>query len=62
MDDLERLLATNENWMLGPWLERAKFWGKLEDNKNDWVWEFNARNQITLWGPKVIQNIFTEFS
>jgi hypothetical protein len=28
MDDLDLLLSTDKNWMLGPWLERAKKKGK----------------------------------
>lgn len=35
--------------MLGPWLEQAKSLGKTEMEKK--LYEFNARNQITLWGP-----------
>merc|ERR1719499_3013906 len=46
MDDLDDLLSCDKNWMLGPWLERAKSWG--DDPR---MLEFNARNQITLWGP-----------
>jgi len=46
MDDLDTHLSCDENWLLGPWLERAKAWGESPE----WL-EFNARNQITLWGP-----------
>lgn len=47
--DLDQLLATDSRFMLGPWLEQAKSLGKTEMEKK--LYEFNARNQITLWGP-----------
>ena len=35
--------------MLGPWLEAAKALATNEEEAR--LYEFNARNQITLWGP-----------
>ena len=49
MTDLDTLLNTNEYWMLGEWIEMARKHGTNEEDQ-DW-WEFNARNQVTLWGP-----------
>ena len=47
--DLDRLLQTNKHFLLGSWLEAAK---SLATNENERLqYEFNARNQITLWGP-----------
>lgn len=41
------LVSSNENFLLGRWLERAKACGKNEFEKR-WF-EFHARNLITLW-------------
>jgi len=49
INDMETLLNSNENFLLGNWLEAAKAYGTTEDEKK--LYEFNARNQITLWGP-----------
>uniref|UniRef100_A0A1A9WWC2 Alpha-N-acetylglucosaminidase n=1 Tax=Glossina brevipalpis TaxID=37001 RepID=A0A1A9WWC2_9MUSC len=49
-DNLEEILGTNVNFLLGPWLEDSK---KFSNNINEQkLFEFNARNQITTWGPK----------
>jgi len=49
LKDMNKVLATNKNFLLGPWLESAK---ALATNKQEArLYEFNARNQITLWGP-----------
>ncbi|KAL1509052.1 hypothetical protein ABEB36_003853 [Hypothenemus hampei] len=47
--DLESILATNKAFLLGPWLEAAK--NSANDSNEAKLFEFNARNQITLWGP-----------
>ena len=49
LEDLDRILATNKNFLLGPWLESAK--AMATDSQERKLYEFNARNQITLWGP-----------
>eukprot|EP00300_Choanocystis_sp_HF-7_P024069 c25466_g1_i1.p1 GENE.c25466_g1_i1~~c25466_g1_i1.p1 ORF type:complete len:842 (-),score=191.56 c25466_g1_i1:50-2575(-) len=48
-DDMEALLSCDVNYLLGHWIESARQWGDTDDEKN--ALEFNARNQITLWGP-----------
>ena len=49
LKDLETILTTNENFLLGRWLKSAK---ALATNKQERkLYEFNARNQLTLWGP-----------
>lgn len=50
--DLDRLLASNENFLLGKWIKSAR--SSVEDASKD-LYEFNARNQITMWGYQ--QNI-----
>lgn len=47
--DMERLLATDRRFLLGVWLESAKKIAVTE--KESTQYEYNARNQITLWGP-----------
>ncbi|CAK1589005.1 unnamed protein product [Parnassius mnemosyne] len=46
MNDMETILATNNDFMLSSWLAAAR------DASNGMsFFELNARNQITLWGP-----------
>jgi len=51
--DLEELLASNENFLLGVWIESSKQTGSTPQHQANR--EFNARNQLTMWGPD--QNI-----
>lgn len=47
--DLDKLLNTHKDFLLGRFLSQA-----IETATNDFEWkqyEFNFRNQITLWGP-----------
>ena len=46
--DLDSLLATRREFLLGNWLEPAKKWAANEKEAN--LYEWNARNLITLWG------------
>ena len=48
-NDIDQLLATDRYSLLGNWLESAKSYG--DDVASKMNLEFNARNQITLWGP-----------
>ena len=49
LQDLESVLSNNKNFLLGIWLESAKALAANEDERK--LYEFNARNQLTLWGP-----------
>lgn len=49
-DDLELILASGKNFLLGTWLENAKSLATNDAEKQ--FYEYNARNQITLWGPR----------
>ena len=46
---MDELLGTRREFMLGPWLADAKRWATNDDERK--LYEWNARNQITLWGP-----------
>ena len=36
--------------LLGRWIEMARAWGQTPAEKD--LMEFNARNLVTLWGPR----------
>lgn len=48
--NMNTLLATRKDFLLGPWLADARSWGKTKAEKD--LYEFNARDLITLWGDK----------
>ncbi len=50
MADLDELLATRREFLLGCWLEDAKRWGDTEAERARCQW--NARRVLTFWGDK----------
>jgi len=48
IDDIDKLLATRQDFLLGPWVADARKWGITDQEKA--VYERNAKNLITLWG------------
>ena len=50
MDDMDELLATRKDFLLGKWIADARSCGADENEKK--LYELNARNVITLWGDK----------
>jgi alpha-N-acetylglucosaminidase len=48
--DLDELLGTQGHMLLGKWIGAARAWGRTDEEKS--LLEFNARNLITLWGPR----------
>ena len=46
--DMDKLLATRKDFMLGPWVASARRWGNTEKEKA--LYEMNAKDIITLWG------------
>jgi alpha-N-acetylglucosaminidase len=50
MDDMDELLSTRKDFLLGKWLADARAWGA--DKKEKDLYEMNARDIITLWGDK----------
>ncbi len=49
-DDLDELLATRRELLLGRWLRDARRWATSDAERV--LYEWNARTQITLWGPQ----------
>ena len=50
IDELEKLLGTREEFLLGRWLGDARRMGKTQEEKN--LYEHNARNLIGCWGDR----------
>jgi len=50
MDDLDRLLATRKEFLLGKWIADARACGVSPAEKD--LYEKNARDLVTLWGDK----------
>jgi alpha-N-acetylglucosaminidase len=48
IDDMDQLLATRKDFMLGPWVADARNCGKTPAEKA--LYEMNAKDLITLWG------------
>ncbi|MEU0741307.1 alpha-N-acetylglucosaminidase [Streptomyces sp. NPDC006134] len=47
---LDELLATDTRFLLGPWLEDARSWGRTEAERA--AAEFDARSILTTWGHR----------
>jgi Alpha-N-acetylglucosaminidase (NAGLU). len=50
LDDVDKLLATENAFLLGKWIKDARGIGITEEDKD--YYESNARNLITTWGEK----------
>jgi alpha-N-acetylglucosaminidase len=48
--DLDALLKTRKEFLLGNWIGQSKQWAT--DKSESCLYEWNARNLITLWGPR----------
>ncbi|XP_030853369.1 alpha-N-acetylglucosaminidase-like [Strongylocentrotus purpuratus] len=48
--DMDNITSSHEDWLLGTWLEDAKSLATNDDEES--LYEYNAKNQITIWGPK----------
>jgi alpha-N-acetylglucosaminidase len=48
--DLDELVGTREEFLLGRWIADARRWGRTAAERR--LYEWNARNIITLWGEK----------
>lgn len=50
LDDMDKLLATRKEFLLGSWLQSARANGITSQEKN--LYELNARDLVTLWGGR----------
>ena len=50
LDDMDRLLSTRKDFLLGKWITQARDNGITPAEKD--LYEFNARDLVTLWGDK----------
>lgn len=50
IDDIDQLLATNKNYLVGKWIEEAKSMSNITSEKA--YYEKDARKIITVWGEK----------
>jgi len=50
IEDMDKLLATRKEFLLGNWVADARKWGI--DEKEKALYEFNAKDLITLWGDQ----------
>jgi len=50
LGDLDTLVATRPEFLLGRWIAAARRWGTTDAERR--LYEWNARNLITLWGEK----------
>lgn len=48
--DLDALLSTRREFMMGAWIADARGWGQTDAEKD--LYEFNARNLVTCWTYK----------
>jgi alpha-N-acetylglucosaminidase len=50
LGDLDTLVGTRPEFLLGRWIAEARRWGTTDAERR--LYEWNARNIITLWGEK----------
>lgn len=49
IQEVDELLASNPKFLLGTWIQAAKLWAT--SSQEEALFDFNARNLVTLWGP-----------
>ena len=49
--DWDSLLLTHEGFLFGRWVGDAKAWARGDETEAE-IYLINAKNQVTLWGPK----------
>lgn len=58
--DMDTLVGTRHEFLLGTWIESAKRWGTNDAERQ--LYEKNARWQITVWGPNVPASGLDDYS
>ena len=57
IDDMDQLLGTRKEFLLGAWIEDAKRWGRTKSEKDKLEW--NARRILTIWGDSPSLNDYS---
>ena len=52
ISDWDVLLSSHGSFLLGPWIRDARGWATTKEEAD--LYEYNARNIITLWGESGI--------
>lgn len=60
MDDMDELLNTRSEFMVGKWIHNARNFGDTDYEKN--LAEFNIRSQVTYWGSDVLSTDLRDYS
>ncbi len=58
--DLDALVGTRPHLRLGRWIADARRWGTTDDERR--LYEWNARNLITMWGTKCTEGQFDDLN
>jgi len=58
--DMDRLLGTRKEFLLGKWLKDARAWGVNDAEKDQYEW--NARLLVTVWGPSAPNALLFDYS
>ncbi|HVS96731.1 MAG TPA: alpha-N-acetylglucosaminidase [Puia sp.] len=58
--DFDELLSTRKEYLLGRWIESAKKWAATPAERR--LYEWNARNIITLWGEKCTEGEYDDLN
>lgn len=51
LNSVDTVLSTNTNFQLSQWINSARASAQASNESEEAFFEYNARNQITLWGP-----------
>ncbi|WP_262709597.1 alpha-N-acetylglucosaminidase [Anseongella ginsenosidimutans] len=60
LDDLDQLLGTRSEFLLGRWIADARSWGLNEEERA--LFEENARTLLTVWGPPHPGGLFFDYA
>ena len=59
-NDMDRLLGTRKEFLLGRWLKTAMSWATTPEERRQY--QRNARLQITVWGPSAPNALLYDYS
>jgi alpha-N-acetylglucosaminidase len=58
--DMDTLLGTRKEFLLGTWIDDAKHWATTDAERR--LYERNARLQVTVWGPSAPGALLFDYS